>query len=87
MKRFQMITEADARVLEYGSTVMLVAGGHVTPLALDTLKERRVAIVRNFVMTACLSGVPGIAFATLPQKSSTPSIFAALARSSGRWKV
>ena len=25
MKRFQMITEADARVLEYGSTVMLVA--------------------------------------------------------------
>ena len=47
MKRFQMITEADARVLEYGSTVILVAGGHVTPLASDTLKERRVAIVRE----------------------------------------
>ena len=42
-----MITEADARVLEYGSTVVLVPGGHVTPLALDTLKERRVTIVRG----------------------------------------
>jgi ribose 5-phosphate isomerase B len=47
MKRFQMITEADARVLEYGSTVLLVAGGHVTPLAEDTLRARRVAIVRE----------------------------------------
>ena len=42
-----MITEADARVLEYGSTVVLVAGGHVTPLAHDTLKERRVTVVRE----------------------------------------
>jgi len=42
-----MIAEADARMLEYGSTVVLVAGGHVTPLAHDTLKERRVAIVRE----------------------------------------
>lgn len=49
MKRFQMITEADARTLEYGSTVVLVKGGHVTPLALDTLKARRVAIVREGV--------------------------------------
>src|SRR6185503_16861667 len=47
MKRFQMITEADARTLEYGSTVLLVAGGHVTPLAQDTLKERRISIVRD----------------------------------------
>lgn len=47
MKRFQLITEADARTLEYGSTVTLVAGGHVTPLAHDTLKARRVAIVRE----------------------------------------
>lgn len=47
MKRFQMITEADARVLEYGSTVSLVPGGHVTPLAADTLKARRVSIVRE----------------------------------------
>ena len=47
MKRFQMITEADARVLEYGSTVVLVAGGHVTPLAQDTLRARRVSLVRE----------------------------------------
>ena len=47
MRRFQMITEADARVLEYGSTVILVAGGHITPLAHDTLKERRVTVVRE----------------------------------------
>jgi len=47
MKRFQMITEADARVIEYGSTVTLVAGGHVTPLAADTLKARRVSVIRD----------------------------------------
>jgi ribose 5-phosphate isomerase B len=47
MKRFQMITEADARVLEYGTTVTLVAGGHVTPLAQDTLTARRVSVVRE----------------------------------------
>ena len=42
-----MIAEADARALDYGSTVVLIAGGHVTPLAHDTLKERRVTIVRE----------------------------------------
>jgi len=42
-----MVTEADARVLEYGSTIVLVAGGHITPLAGDTLKERRVTVVRE----------------------------------------
>jgi ribose 5-phosphate isomerase B len=47
MKRFQMITEADARVIEYGSTVTLVAGGHITPLAADTLKARRVSVIRD----------------------------------------
>ena len=47
MKRFQMITEADARTLEYGSTVLLVAGGHITPLAQDTLKARRVSLVHE----------------------------------------
>ena len=47
MKRFQMITEADARTLDYGSTVVLVAGGHVTPLAQDTLTARRISIVRD----------------------------------------
>jgi ribose 5-phosphate isomerase B len=47
MKRFQMITEADARTFEYGSSVLLVAGGHVTPLAQDTLKERRISLVHE----------------------------------------
>jgi len=47
VKRFQIITEADARVLEPGSSVVLVAGGHVTPLALDTLRDRRVVLVRD----------------------------------------
>ena len=47
MKRFQMIAEADARVLERGTSVVLVAGGHVTPLAMDTLKERRITVVRE----------------------------------------
>jgi len=42
-----MITEADARVLELGSTVVLVAGGHITPLAQDTLNARRVAVVSD----------------------------------------
>ena len=42
-----MVTEADARTLEYGSTIVLVAGGHITPLAQDTLRSRRVAVVRE----------------------------------------
>ena len=42
-----MITEADARVLDYGSSIVLVAGGHITPLAQDTLRERRVSVVRD----------------------------------------
>src|SRR6187401_457181 len=51
MKHFQMISEADARVLEYGSTVALAAGGHVTPLAADTLSARRVTVVREGIET------------------------------------
>jgi ribose 5-phosphate isomerase B len=42
-----MITEADARVLESGSTIILVAGGHITPLAHDTLRARRISVVRE----------------------------------------
>ena len=40
-----MITEADARVLEPGSTIVLVTGGHITPLAQDTLTERRISVI------------------------------------------
>jgi ribose 5-phosphate isomerase B len=42
-----MVTEADARVLDYGSTIALAAGGHITPLAQDTLRERRIVVVRD----------------------------------------
>ena len=47
MKRFDIITESDARVLPRGEPVMLARGGHVTPLAQDTLNERRIAIVQE----------------------------------------
>ena len=47
MKTFEIITETDARVLERGETVMLMRGGHITPLAQDTLRERRVTVVRD----------------------------------------
>jgi ribose 5-phosphate isomerase B len=42
---FDIITEADARQLDVGAVVELAAGGHVTPLARDTLKARRVTVV------------------------------------------
>jgi ribose 5-phosphate isomerase B len=42
-----MVTEADARVLEQGATIVLVTGGHITPLAQDTLRARRVTVVRE----------------------------------------
>jgi ribose 5-phosphate isomerase B len=45
MKRFEIITEADARSLDIGATVELTAGGHVTPLARDTLRLRRVTVI------------------------------------------
>src|SRR2546421_6778143 len=45
MKRFDIITESDARVLPPGEPVMLARGGHVTPLAQDTLRARRIAVV------------------------------------------
>ena len=47
MQRFDIITEADARVLSPGETVELSRGGHITPLAQDTLKERRITVVRE----------------------------------------
>jgi ribose 5-phosphate isomerase B len=45
MQRFDIITEADARTLDVGATVELKAGGHVTPLARDTLAARRVTVI------------------------------------------
>jgi ribose 5-phosphate isomerase B len=47
MKRFDIITEIDARNLDRGETVMLSRRGHITPLAADTLRERRVTVVEE----------------------------------------
>ena len=47
MKRFEIITEVEARVLDIGSTVELIRGGRVTPLARDTLKTRRVTVLES----------------------------------------
>jgi len=47
MKRFDIITESDARVLPRGESVLLARGGHVTPLAQDTLRERKIAVVEE----------------------------------------
>ena len=47
MKRYDIITEADSRVLTRGETVSLARGGHITPLAQDTLKERQVTVVHD----------------------------------------
>jgi len=63
MKRFDIITEADARVLGRGETVALAKGGHITPLAADTLKERGVTVVdegRVSVDEAGLAPTPDI---------------------------
>jgi ribose 5-phosphate isomerase B len=45
VRRFGLITEADARQIAPGSTVELEPGGLVTPLARDTLAARRVVVV------------------------------------------
>jgi ribose 5-phosphate isomerase B len=49
MKSYDIITEADARAIEIGASVILVRGGHITPLAQDTLRARRVTVVRDLV--------------------------------------
>lgn len=45
VRKFGLIGEAEARQIEPGSTVELEKGGHVTPLAWDTLRARRVTVV------------------------------------------
>jgi ribose 5-phosphate isomerase B len=56
MKRFEIITEAEARVIDVGATVELVEGGHVTPLARDTLAARRVTVIPAGSADAFLPG-------------------------------
>ena len=61
MKRFEIITETDARVLTRGETVMLAKGGHITPLAADTLRELRVTMVHEGRATADAAGLVPVA--------------------------
>ncbi len=60
MKTFDIITEADARVLEIGASVTLKPGGHVTPLAADTLRARRITVLSG-VADASLDGLAPVA--------------------------
>lgn len=47
MRRFSLVAESDARVLEPGCTIVLERGGHITPLAADTLRDRGIVVVRE----------------------------------------
>ena len=58
MERFDIITEADARRIEIGATVTLASGGHVTPLALDTLQARKVTVLRDAIDVESASLMP-----------------------------
>ena len=57
MKTFDIITEAEARVLEFGETVALRKGGHVTPLAADTLNARRITVLADSFVNRSLDGL------------------------------
>ena len=54
VRTFALISEIEARTIEPGSTVELARGGHVTPLAQDTLRERRVTVVPAGTVDATL---------------------------------
>ena len=60
MKSFDIITEADARTLEIGTSVTLRPGGHVTPLAADTLRARRITVLSG-IAEAGLDGLAPVA--------------------------
>ncbi len=58
MRQYEMISEADARLIPYGETVGLTRGGHITPLAHDTLRERRIVVIQHAVEPSLLDLVP-----------------------------
>jgi ribose 5-phosphate isomerase B len=61
MKTFDIITEADARLLDVGESIALRKGGHVTPLAADTLRERRVTVVSDGELGRAEDGLAPVA--------------------------
>lgn len=58
MRQYEIISEADARLIPYGETVALTKGGHITPLAQDTLRDRRVIVVQHAVEPSLLDLAP-----------------------------
>lgn len=66
MKQYDIITEADARTIEYGATVGLASGGHITPLARDTLAARRITVVTGPPSPSAVAGQGGVADPSLP---------------------
>src|SRR4029453_12782984 len=60
MKSFDIITEADARTLEIGTSGALTPGRHVPPLAADTLTARRITVLSG-VADASLDGLAPVA--------------------------
>src|SRR3989449_10307718 len=66
MKKFEIITETDARVLARGEAVPRARGGHLTPLAQDTLTGRRLPVV--------LDGQPSADGAALVPRADIRSI-------------
>lgn len=53
-RRFDVVTEADAREIEPGSTIEVDAGGRVTPLAMETLAGRNVTVIQHAPAGAAL---------------------------------
>ena len=54
VRTFDLISEVEARAIEPGTTVELAPGGHVTPLAWDTLRARRVTVVPKGTVDSAL---------------------------------
>jgi ribose 5-phosphate isomerase B len=52
--RFHLIAESDARTIPVGATVELEPGGHITPLAKDTLAARRITVIAAGSVDAAL---------------------------------
>jgi ribose 5-phosphate isomerase B len=65
MKTFDIISETEARTLEPGATVTLRSGGHITPLAADTLRARRITVLRDVVDTDLAALAPAAVVRTL----------------------
>jgi ribose 5-phosphate isomerase B len=80
VRRFDIITESDAVKLEIGTAVALAPGGQITPLALDTLRARRVTVVRDALDadTAALLPVADISRVALGSDHSGIALKAAI---------